>query len=216
MDEKILNRIGELIGKGENVKNNVIHPGQDHYHSSVNPGLFQEWKTGAISFMETITENDSVYRKNFLENTRGNMVLNVEEGIGILKALKEDIEHGYLTKHRTLVAVEVFDDFLEMAEYLLESGYKDPAASLIGAVLENGLREMCRNSKIEVKKGDDISSLNQKLGSKGIYTKIMQKQIQAWKGIRDSANHGKFDEYNKEDVQDMLKGVKRFLGEYLK
>ena len=84
------------------------------------------------------------------------------------------------------------------------------------AVLEDGLRQMCRDNTIEVKNGDDISSLNQKLGSNSIYTRTMQKQIQAWKAIRDNADHGKFDQYEKEAVKDMLRGVKRFLREYLK
>jgi hypothetical protein len=217
MNEELIKRIQVLIEKGENVKTQQYFETLRHKpipHIKHDP--FQEWRTNALSLIESITETDSVYKRNFEGEVKTPCKEDVDKGIGILKALKNDIEQGYLTKYRILVVAEVFDDFLEMADYLLENDYKDPAASLIGAVLEDGLRQMCGRNNIQVKKGDDISCLNQKLGSKGLYTHIIQKQIQAWKGIRDSADHGKFDEYKKEDVQDMLKGVKRFLGENLK
>ena len=70
-------------------------------------------------------------------------------------------------------------------------------------------------NNIEVKDGDDISSLNTKLASKGVYNRLAQKQVQAWKAVRDNADHGKFGEYKKEDVVAMLSGVKRFLTENL-
>jgi hypothetical protein len=230
MNEELIKRIQALIEKGESIKtqryfeepilsfNPKIHssPVTGRHEPYVEPASFGEWKTSALSLIEALTDSESVYKRNFEQEVIGEDVNCVDRGIGILRALKTDIEQGYLTKYRILVVAEVFDDFLEMAEYLLETDYKDPAASLLCAVLEDGLRQMCRNNNIEVKKSDDISCLNQKLGSKGIYTTIIQKQIQAWKGIRDSADHGKFGDYKKEEVQDMLRGVKRFLGENLK
>ncbi|MBI5358204.1 HEPN domain-containing protein [Candidatus Amesbacteria bacterium] len=135
--------------------------------------------------------------------------------MGILKALKEDIEQGYLTKIEDLVSAEIFTDFIEMAKHLLDNSYKDSAASLVGAVLENGLRQIAQKYTIDVKSGDDIGSLNTKLADKEIYNRFMQKQIQAWKAIRDSADHGKFYDYKVEDVKSFLDGVQRFLTENL-
>jgi len=235
MNEELIKRIQVLIEKCENIKTQryVERPRpsfpripsrsglqsntpRGNFVPYVEPGAFEEWRTNALSLIEALTDPESVYKRNFEKEVTGEDVSCVDRGIGILRALKNDIEQGYLTKYRVLVVAEVFDDFLEIAEYLLGSGYKDPAASLIGAVLEDGLRQLCKKNNIAVKKNDDISCLNQKLGSKEVYTQIIQKQIQAWKGIRDSADHGKFNEYKKEDVEDMLKGVRRFLGETLK
>ena len=115
-----------------------------------------------------------------------------------------------------LVSASVFSDFLEMAEHLLDSGYKDPAASLIGAVLEDSLRRMCGNNALPVKSDDNISSLNQKLAQKQVYNPLQQKQIQGWNDIRNNADHGHFDQYKPSGVTDMLKGVRNFLSEYLK
>jgi hypothetical protein len=230
-NEKILQRIQDLIQKGESIKTQrwVQRPPSSfpnfkshsstprgEYRPYVESAAFEEWRTNALSLIESLCESGSVYRTNFEAKVETSHTSDVDKGIGILRALKNDIDRGYLTRYRTLVAAEVFDDFLEIAEYLLEGGYKDPAASLIGAVLEDGLRQMCRKNNIEVKKSDDISCLNKKLADKQIYNRITQKKIQAWKAIRDSADHGKFDEYKEQDIQDMLEGVKRFLGENLK
>ena len=43
---------------------------------------------------------------------------------GALRALRRDYDAGYLFKVQSLVRAEVFADFLEMAEHLLEQGYK--------------------------------------------------------------------------------------------
>jgi hypothetical protein len=237
MNEELIKRIQVLIEKGENIKTQryVERPrpwfsgipsrsglrsntSRGDFVPYVEPGAFEEWRTNALSLIEGITDPESIYQRNFQEEVNEPHVTDVDKGVGILRALKNDIEQGYLTKYRFKVVAEVFDNLLEMAEHLLEleNTYKDLTAFLVGVVLEDGLRQLCGKNNIQIKKDDDISCLNQKLAGKEIYNKITQKNIQAWKAIRDSADHGKFDEYKKEDVQDMLKWVKRFLGENLK
>ncbi|MGI8996488.1 MAG: HEPN domain-containing protein [Pyrinomonadaceae bacterium] len=136
-------------------------------------------------------------------------------GRGILRAVREDIEGGYLKRIEALVSADIFTDFLEMAEHLLEKGYKDPAASLVGAVLEDGLRKICAKISVTVKSQEDISSLNKKLADAQVYNRLMQKKVQVWNDIRNNADHAKFSEYSKDDVKEMLKGVTDFLAQYL-
>ena len=93
-----------------------------------------------LSFLTKLLGADHVYVASFEEIERG-YVSSVKAGIGILKAVREDLEDGFLTDVQTLVSAEVFSDFLAMAGHLLEREYKDPAASLCGAVLEQGLRK---------------------------------------------------------------------------
>jgi len=210
--EKVLKRIEELIQKGLQTKNNYVpSPPNVLGGGHINYSAFNEWKNSAENIVIRVVSEKSHYYKNFANKVKNAWPDNVENGIGILKALKEDIEGGYLQDVRELIVAEVFTDFLDMVSHLLEAGYKDPAASLIGAVLEDGLRKISVKNKIKVKKSDDISALNTKLADKGVYNRLVQKQIQAWKAVRDSADHGKFSDYKKEDVEDMLKGVERFL-----
>jgi hypothetical protein len=63
-----------------------------------------------------------------------------------------------------LIHADIFADFLEMADYLLEQGYKDPAAVITGSVLEEHLRKLCDKNGIDTtqnnrpKKADTLNS----------------------------------------------------------
>jgi hypothetical protein len=181
----------------------------------VDDGLFRQWHTSALAFLKTLP-SEYVYCEEFKTHCKHSDYHNAVQGVAILQAAKEDIEGGYLQKIEALVSAEVFSDFLGMAEHLLDNGYKDPAASLIGAVLEDSLRRICSNNDITVKTDDNISSLNQKLADQSIYNRLKQREIEVWNKLRDYADHGHFDQYKQDDVKDMLKGVRSFLSEYLK
>jgi len=133
----------------------------------------------------------------------------------VLNAALDELEHGPLGKLEDLVSGEIFTDFLTMAEHLLKQGYKDPAASLIGAVLEDGLRRLAKKSDVKVRDKDDINSLNSRLAERGVYNRVVHSDIGAWNKVRNSADHGKFAEYDKGNVDRMLDGVRSFLAKLL-
>ena len=54
-------------------------------------------------------------------------------------------------------------------------------------------------------------NLNAELAGKKAYSKIDEKMVTSWQGLRNSAAHGKYDEYSKEQIQLMLEGVGNFL-----
>ena len=103
-----------------------------------------------------------------------------------------------------------------MAGHLLSGGYKDAAASIAGAVLENGLRTIAKGAGVSVKSREDISSLNHKCAAADVYSRLVQKKLQVWADVRNSAAHGKFEEYQTADVRDMIAGIEAFLGEHVK
>ena len=217
IEEKILKRIAELIQKGENVlATHRPNPPNVIGFPTLDSGKFVEWQTQVLNFLINLLGENHIYVKKFKDNVKSGYKSNVEMGQGILAALKEDISGGYLTDIKTLISAEVFSDFLEMAEHLLENGYKDPAASLCGAVLEDGLRKIATKKGIKVKSSDDLHSLNDKCANGGVYNRLMQKKIKVWIDIRNKADHGQFNEYSEKDVQEMLKGVRDFLTGYLK
>lgn len=215
--EKLIERSSQLLTKGQGVASTRYNNSSDRVVAPdrVNSAAFHEWKNNSQNFISMVCGEDSSYYKNFVEEVKGAFPSDVDHGMGILKALKEDLELGYLTKVKDLVSAEIFSDFIQMAQHLLDNSYKDSAASLTGAVLENGLRQIAQKHTLDVKSGDDIGSLNTKLADKEIYNRLLQKQVQAWKAIRDSADHGKFGDYKIEDVNAMLEGVRRFLTENL-
>lgn len=114
-----------------------------------------------------------------------------------------------------LIHADIFTGFLEMGYYLLEEGYKDPAAVLAGGTLEEHLRKLCQKNNIEIKKDDSryksADRLNSELANVNVYTKLDQKSITAWLDLRNKAAHGKYDDYTKGQVELMLQGIRDFI-----
>jgi hypothetical protein len=208
--KRVLERLDSLIEMGVRV---LAAPASEEYY--VNMSLAQQWRTSSLTFLSATLGSENVHYREFEERCKWSQRHEAERGLAILKAVREDIAGGYLQKVETLVSASVFSDFLEMAEHLLNNGYKDPAASLIGAVLEDGLRRICSNNNITVKSDDNISSLNKKIADKEVYNRLKQREIEVWNKLRDFADHGHFDQYKPDDVNDMLKGVTGFLSDYL-
>lgn len=176
---------------------------------------FAEWRTQSLSLLTNLLGPKHTYVVSFEQKVEEGYVSSVEAGMGILNAVREDLEDGFLTDVRTLVSAEVFTGFLAMAGHLVDSGYKDPGASLCGAVLERGLRQIATNKGVKVRERDDLSALNQKLAAREVYTRLVQKRLALWTDVRNAADHGKFSDYSQTDVKDMHQGVSSFLAEHL-
>lgn len=136
--------------------------------------------------------------------------------VGILEAAKRDFEAGLLFDMHALITAEVLGDFIAQAETLLKSGYHVPAASLSGGVLEDTLRKLCDKNGIPIPDSTKIDHLNADLARANVYDKLIQKRITAIADIRNNADHGHFDKFRKDDVEDMVKWIRAFVADYLK
>ncbi len=176
--------------------------------------------TKAKAAISRIVGNNSEYYKETDATLRRT---NINEGnklrhiIGTINALKSDLQNGYLKSLGDIIQSEVFSDYLDMAEYLLKEGYKDPAAVIVGSTLEVHLRELCVTNRVDIEilnsKGDLIPKkadvMNSDLAKAGIYTSAYQKQITAWLGLRNSSAHGKYSDYKVDEITLMLQGVRQ-------
>jgi hypothetical protein len=205
-EEDALSRLASLIEyDGKEVKYDRTAQGQAHLVG---------WRAQALSALRAIVGENDTYTAEFERNVNYNS--GPLYGMEILRHLYSDIEKGYLRKTVNIISAEVFSDFLEMSEHLLAEGYKDPAASLTGAVLEDGLRRIARNNNVPVTDRDDLASLKDKCVQKKIFNNLIRQQITAWTTLRNSADHGKFAEYTAEQVGSMISDVRSFLAAYLK
>ena len=53
-------------------------------------------------------------------------------------------------------------------------------------------------------------SMNNDLASAGVYSKLDQKNVTAWLDLRNKAAHAQYGEYNADQVQNLLIGVREF------
>ena len=176
--------------------------------------------TGAMAAIDRIAGRSSEYyvsADGYRCSSDSNSHDNLAMVIGAAKSLLLAMRNGYLKRREELIHADVFNDFLEMSEYLLSTGYKDAAAVTIGSVLEVHLKKLATKHSIltelsgKAKKADTINS---DLVKAGAYNKLEQKSVTAWLGIRNYAAHGEYDEYDKQQVELMLSGVRGFMNKY--
>lgn len=183
----------------------------------VDTGAMRGFRTASLSFIQRVYDDKHPHYVEFSETVKNAYPPDIENGLGILKAIRDEIAGDWLFEVRSLVAAEVFTDYLEMAEYVLKEGYKDPAAVIAGSTLEEHLRQLCRESGILVtwqKDCEDVplkaDALNGELAKAEVYTKLDQKAVTTWLDLRNNVAHGKYGAYNAEQIKAMLAGVTEF------
>ena len=193
----------------------IIHGDEDGY------GYYRGFLRSYLFFIEKIYGLDHQYlleEESMVSHDRA-----IESILEILSSIRKEIESGFLFLDlKELVRAELFSDYLGMAEHLLDNGYKDAAAVIIGSTLENHLRQLCISNSIDIEeKKDDgrevplnSGRLNTELLKNKVYNKLQFKNITAWLDIRNNSAHGNYDEYSKEQVSLMLSGVMNFLPKF--
>jgi len=134
--------------------------------------------------------------------------------VGVVQSLLHDIQAGYLQTLEELVHGALFGDFLEMAQHLVESGYKDAAAVIAGSTLEAHLRQLCAKAGVPIEIGGKpkkADALNSELAAAGVYSKLDQKNVTAWLGLRNDAAHGNYTSYDGARVGLLIDGIRHFV-----
>jgi hypothetical protein len=212
----LLIRIDFIISKGTIALAHKKYTdlGSDYVES----GQYAGFRSAALSLISSIFGETHTYFKEFDRQVNNSYVYNIEAGINILQSLRHEVEQGWLTTYKNLVTAEVFSNFLEMSKYFLDENYKDPAAVMIGSVLEEHLRQLCINHSVDtfiIKGSDTVNKkadlLNADLTKAGVYGVLEQKSATAWLDLRNRAAHGKYGEYTIEQVQLMYQGVLDFI-----
>jgi len=184
----------------------------------VENGAFAGFRSASLSFLLNVFGSTHPYFKDFDTRVSSNALTCARAGREILVAAKAEVVGGWTSRVRSLVAAEIFSDFLAMAEYLLAGGYKDAAAVMIGSTLEEHLRQLCNRHDIPVeviKDGKPVPKkadlLNSELAAASVYGKLDQKAVTAWLDLRNKAAHGRYEEYSDGQVQAMYQGATEFM-----
>lgn len=208
-------RIGQLVVQAQTAMWNasILQYGQS---PTMRPEDWTGLRAAGLAFIESTFGRDHSYYRELETKLTSGFLTDGKYAFGILKGIQDQITGGWIETTKGLVTAEVFADFLEVAEHLLDENYKDAAAVIVGSTLEEHLRQLCLASSIPV---DDVSSgkarradvLNADLAKANKYSKLDQKQVTAWLDLRNKAAHGKYSEYTTEQVTVMLAGVREFV-----
>lgn len=159
--------------------------------------------TKSIAAVTRITGEKSVYIQEINRIIKNNPELHIHTSsiVGVIKALLEDLESGFLDNISEIIHAEVFSDFLDMADYLNNNGHKDAAAVIAGTTLENHIKKISIKNDIPTEtsgKPMRADRINSELTKAKVYNLSEQKNITAWLDIRNNAAHGNYEKYNQE------------------
>jgi AcrR family transcriptional regulator len=219
MTAMIARRFVELEQQLEEILASKTHRNSSYTGSSyehIESDRVLNWGVKVKSLFERLGSETASQLKTFIEaeeyRSFDSEVDRLKRLRAIFLATKEDFEGGYLVSYRNLVQAEVFSNELEQAEELFRNGYATAAAVIAGVVLETTLRDLCSTHELE---HGSLNKMNDDLAKTGAYNASQKKRITALAAIRNSAAHGKPEEFTAADVRGMIDDVERFLASTL-
>lgn len=159
---------------------------------------------------------DSIYYEQAIQigQTADHVHNHLAGQMGAAKSLLSDIKNGYLKSLEEIIHGDVFGDFLEMADHLTDSGYKDAGAVTAGSTLEAHLRQLCIKFSVPISasgKPKKADTINADLVKAGAYAKLDQKNVTAWLGLRNDAAHGNYAAYDAKQVKLLVSSIRDFI-----
>jgi hypothetical protein len=178
----------------------------------VNEGIWQKWANSAQSLIKAVFGEQSPHYINFIEaygKCRGyDYDVNVLQGIFL--SAKEDFEGGYVFDVDLRVSGEVFGNFIAMAKQSLHEGYKDVAAVLACAALEDTLKRFATVNDLNIDDKSMVEVINA-LKSKGLVFGAQKSLLDTMPKIRNFALHANWDKISEPDVNSVIGFVEQFL-----
>ena len=179
---------------------------------------FAEFRATGLSLLTNLCGERHAYFTEFEKQCKMAYLAHTKRGVGILRSARAELADGWFQSTKGIVSAEIFADFTEMAEHLLDEGYKDAAAVMIGGVLEGHLKRLAAREGIAteqpvkgVLRARKADSLNADLTGAAVYDKLDQKAVTSWLDLRNKAAHADYGAYTKEQVALMLAGVRNFI-----
>lgn len=210
--EKRFSELAEQLEEIAAAKESRASPLTGTASTYVDQNALLNWKVKAKTLLVNTCGESSQQLASFIAAEKApGMATNYEilkQLRAVFLAVKEDFEGGYLNSLRNLVQAEVFSSELEQAQELFDRGYATAAAVIAGVVLETSLRDLCSINGIE---HGSMNKMNDDLAKAGAYNANQKKQIASLSAIRNSAAHGKPEEFTNDQVRGMIDDVQRFL-----
>ncbi|WP_299339486.1 hypothetical protein [uncultured Psychroserpens sp.] len=217
MKQRLLNRINDIIEEVNTYESTIAQKSKFVSGRRINTKvydmeLYHQIKSSSLSLILKLYGKNHPYYQEFSGNSSYSSYKSIR---GILNSIKFEIENDWLTSIKGLISAEIFSDFLEMSEHLLNENYKDASAVMIGSILEEHMRQLSTangNPVIDAKgRPKKANLINAELAKLNVYNKLDEKNVTAWLDLRNKAAHGNYSEYNKDQVTLMLNSVRDFI-----
>lgn len=209
--EDMVKQLNELFDKVEEFLKKVKDSeSQGDFHAEVLANRIE----AAIT---RLSVKGSIYREQLRRGSGYSFQKRLIHNLQVLITLREDLRAGWTETVVELVHADTYSDYLEMAEALLAKGYKDAAAVITGTSLEVHVRALCVKNGVTTAvagKPKKATTMNADLKKAGVYDGLQEKEVTAWMGLRNSAAHGDYGDYDHGKVRRFLDGVHAFMKQH--
>lgn len=207
-DDRINTRFNELEAGANNVR---IIPSRDGI-TYVDSESWQKWSTNVLNLLHTVFGSNSVHYQNFkkIHDNFNESTSDFGSARGVFRAAKEDFEGGYIFSLKNAISGEIFGDFVALAKQSLSKGYKEVAAVLACAALEDALKRFASSHELAVEE-EVMQQVVAALKSKGLVIGAQKTLLDTMPKIRDYAMHANWDKITAPDVSSVIGFVEQFL-----
>jgi uncharacterized protein DUF4145 len=209
INESFQRRFKELEAKFGTLQ---FQPNHDTSGTHVPEGYWQQWATSAQNLILAVFGEGSPHYTNFIAAFKN--CFGYEEQVDVLKGIflsaKDDFEGGYVFNVELRVSGEVFGDFVALARQSLSEGYKDVAAVLACAALEDALKRYAAVNGLDVS-DKTMQDVVNALKSRGFVAGAQKSLLDAIPRIRNLAMHAEWEKLSAPDVSSVIGFVEQFL-----
>ena len=155
LEDIILCRLDELLEMGQALLNLKSEPEpNDVCKKQACADLEARWVTSIQEFFSSVFGRENVYLQSIINLAEGNIdYIAVQKIQEVLASARDDLERRLIFELRTSIESEVFENFIEHAEQLLNIGLCVPSAVILGCVFEDVQRNLCSIYHIETAQG---------------------------------------------------------------
>lgn len=133
--------------------------------------------------------------------------------IGVLKSIKTELTLGLIDNIEKEITGELFGDFISMAKAVMSDNYKDAAAVLASAAIEDILKRYASMNNLDIE-GKDMSEVISALKAKSLLQGPQASLVTSYVKLRNKAFHAEWDKIDKPEVQSLISFAEEFLIKY--
>lgn len=184
--------------------NSLYHSNPKRKSMDITSYSIQDWVLGLRSGVNKYTSEK-------LFDDAAVVLMKFQTQLEILKSIEKRFESS-LFDIRHLVQADIFDNELDAAEELLKKGFARATGAVAGVVLEGHLETVCENHNVKISKTKPtISDYNDALKNSDVIDTATWRRIQFLGDIRNNCDHKKKDDPRKEEIEDLIDGVKKIM-----
>jgi uncharacterized protein YutE (UPF0331/DUF86 family) len=220
IEQKIGSRFQLLMQQGQNLIRGLP---KDHHQRYVLPDdtqAYQAWLLSASNLVSLVAPPNSYLRlecNRIMEHDDlkfGVPVVVIRKMFGLLDSAEDEWDEGLLQEIEYIVAAETFDDFLDRAREYHKGNRKIEAGVLGSAVLEDTVKKIARKNGLESEK-KGLEQLIDELVKANVLTNVKAKRVKAYAALRNQAYHAEWEQFDIQDVGDLIKGTRELVEEFL-